>query len=193
MSADTGSTAAAIAARRGQSKAKLDLVEKAIGQLRREGSRTTVRAIARRACVSPTFLYENPAARALVQAAAVAASDRRALAADSEHDKIEASWRERALNAEEALTHAQREVLAQRHHIGELMGQLRDLDQMVPGESVQRLLTESTTLKQRVHQLTREHRTLQERLEASRATNRFADRQIADLQAQLLDSRLQHG
>lgn len=36
------------------------------------------------------------------------------------------------------------------------MGQLRDIDQMVPGESVQHLTTANTTLKRRFQQVTQE-------------------------------------
>ncbi|MFJ3726638.1 DUF6262 family protein [Streptomyces sp. NPDC090045] len=46
---------------------KLTRVEKAIGQLRRERGRLAVRAVAERARVSATFLYENTDARSLVQ------------------------------------------------------------------------------------------------------------------------------
>lgn len=80
-------------------------------------------------------------------------------------------------------------MFAQRHRIGELMGQIRDFDQMVPGESVQALITENTTLKRRVQQLADEHRMLQERLEGARSNLRFADKRIADLEAQLLQER----
>lgn len=67
------------------------------------------------------------------------------------------------------------------------MGQLRDFEQMVPGESVQALVSENSALKQRVRQLTQEHRTLQERLEGARSNNRFAEKCIADLEAQLVE------
>jgi chromosome segregation ATPase len=180
-------TAAAVAARRRQREDKLARVEKVIGQLRREQARITVRAIAHRARVSPTFLYENPAARALVQAAAADNAARRDRTAAQTHERIEATWRERALNAENAIAQAHKEILTQRQRIGQLMGQLRDVDQMVSGESVQRLVSENASLKQQVRQLSQEHRSLQERLEASRSTNRFAERRIAALEAQLLD------
>ena len=182
----TTRTAAAVAARRRQSEDKLARVEKVIGQLRREQARITVRAIAHRASVSPTFLYENPAARALVQAAAADNAARRDRTAAQTHERIEATWRERALNAEDALARAHKEILTQRQRIGQLMGQLRDVDQMVSGESVQHLVSENASLKQQVRQLSQEHRSLQERLEASRSTNRFAERRIATLEAQLL-------
>lgn len=160
---------------------------KAIGQLRRERGRLTVRAIAQRAGVSVTFLYENSEARTLVSNAVDASRTRQVRAAQAEHEQIEASWRERALNAEAELGRTQKEVFAQRQQIGELMGKLRDLDQTVPGESVQALASENITLKRRVQQLTREHRTLQERLEGARSNLRFSDKRIADLEAQILE------
>ncbi|WP_217144776.1 hypothetical protein [Streptomyces sp. AC627_RSS907] len=58
---------------------------------------------------------------------------------------------------------------------------------MVPGESVQQLTTENTTLKRRVQQLSKEHRALQERLEGARSNLRFADKRIADLEAHVLE------
>ncbi|MFH9970141.1 DUF6262 family protein [Streptomyces mirabilis] len=187
MTSRTGQTEAAVAARRRQTQVKLGHVEKAIAQLRRERGRLTVRAIADRADVSSTFLYDNAEARGLVQKAIIASKSRHDRASEEAHDRIEASWRERALNAEAELTRTQKEVHAQRQQIGELMGQIRDAEQMVPGESVQAVITENTTLKRRVLQLTQEHRGLQERLEGARSNNRFADKRIADLEAQILE------
>lgn len=180
-------TAAAIAARRRQTEGKLAQVEKAIGMLRRERGRPTIRAIAERADVSATFLYENADARTLVQNAVADSRSRHNHQVQHEHERIEASWRERALNAEAELTRTQKEVLAQRQQIGEFMGRLRDFEQMVPGESVQALVTENTTLKRRVQQLSQEHRKLQERLEGARSNLRFAEKRTADLEAQLLE------
>ncbi|MER6718574.1 hypothetical protein [Streptomyces halstedii] len=166
---------------------KITRVEKAITQLRREHGRLAVRAIAERADVSPTFLYENPGARALVQQAVADSKSRHDRRTGEKHEQIEASWRERALNAEAELTRTQNEVLVQRQRIGELMGQLRDIDGMVPGESVQHLTTQNTTLKRRLQQLTLEHRKLQERLEGARTNLRFFDKRIANLEVQLLE------
>lgn len=189
MTAGPGQTAAALAARQRQTREKLGQVEKAIGQLRRERGRLTVKAIAGRAGVSATFLYENPEGRILVKNAVADSRSRHDRLGQDQHEGIEASWRERALNAEAELTRTQKEVFAQRQQIGALMGQIRDFDQMVPGESVQALTTENVTLKRRVQQLTREHRTLQERLEGARSNIRFADRRIASLEMDLLDLR----
>lgn len=182
-------TAAAITARRRQTSRKLEQVVTAIGQLRRERGRPTVRGIAQRAGVSATFLYENSEARALVQNAVADSRSRHDRNGRQQHEEVEATWRERALNAEAELVRAQKEIRTQRQRIGELMGQIRDFGQMVPGESLQSLTTENTTLKHRVQQLTREHRTLQERLEGARSNLRFADKRIATLEANLLEQR----
>ncbi|WP_328349754.1 DUF6262 family protein [Streptomyces sp. NBC_00445] len=179
--------AAAIAARKRQAEQKLAQIQKAIGQLRRERGRLTVRSIAERAGVSATFCYENSDARSLVKSAIADSRSRHDQAAADEHERIEATWRERALNAEAELSRAQKEILTQRQHIGELMGQIRDCGQMVSGESVQVLVTEKSTLQRRVQQLTQEHRKLQERLEGARSNLRFADKRIADLEAQILE------
>jgi hypothetical protein len=58
---------------------------------------------------------------------------------------------------------------------------------MIPGDGVQATLTENTTLKQRVQQLTQEHRALQERLEGARSNHRFAEKRIAALEIQVLE------
>ena len=102
-------------------------------------------------------------------------------------DAREATWRERALNAEDALKAAHAEILAQRTRIGELLGRIRDLEAEWTQDAVQRITTENTTLKQRVRQLTADNRTLDERLKAARSNLRFQDRRIADLEARLAD------
>jgi chromosome segregation ATPase len=97
------------------------------------------------------------------------------------------TWRERALNAEDALKNAHAEILTQRTRIGELLGRIRDLEAEWTQDDVQRITTENTTLKQRVRQLTADNRTLDERLKAARSNLRFQDRRMADLEAQLAD------
>lgn len=67
------------------------------------------------------------------------------------------------------------------------MGQLRDVEQSAPADSAPALRTENASLKRRLDQMTREHRSLQERLEGARSNLRFAEKRIADLEAQLLE------
>jgi hypothetical protein len=54
----------------------LDRIRDTLRQMRREHAKITVAAAARRADVSRTFLYQNPAARQLVEEAATAPTTR---------------------------------------------------------------------------------------------------------------------
>lgn len=93
-----------MAARRRETEAALERVHQ-----------VSAAAVARRADVSRTFLYDNAEARAAVAAAMEQAGERRSLTLAEQHDEREATWRERALNAEEALKAARTEILTQRH------------------------------------------------------------------------------
>ncbi|TKA01736.1 DUF6262 family protein [Actinacidiphila oryziradicis] len=180
-------TAAALAARRHKTETALQRVREAIARLRREKAQVSVAAVARRADVSRTFLYDNAEARTAVATAMVEVGERRTqLLADQDIERV-ATWRERALNAEEALKAAHGEILAQRTRTGELLGQVRDLQAEWTEEAIQRITTENTTLKQRVRQLITDNRTLDERLKAARSNLRFQDRRVADLEARLTD------
>ena len=184
-------TAAALAARHRDTQAALGRVRDTIARLRREKTPVSVAAVARRAGVSRTFLYTNPDAKTAVAKAIREAGDqRRRLLAEAD-DSREATWRERALNAEDALKAAHAEILAQRSRIGELLGRIRDLEAEWTQDDVQRITTENTTLKQRVRQLSTDNRTLDERLKAARSNLRFQDRRIADLEARLTESASQ--
>ncbi|MYR87196.1 hypothetical protein GTY41_20185 [Streptomyces sp. SID685] len=180
-------TAAALAARRSRTDAALLRVHESIARLQREKAQVSVSAVARRADVSRTFLYDNSEARAAIAAAMAEAGDRRTRMLTAQDDEREATWRERALNAEDALKAAQAEILTQRTRIGELLGQIRDLQAEWTEEAIQRITTENTTLKQRVRQLTADNRTLDERLKAARSNLRFQDRRVADLEARIAE------
>ena len=179
------STEAALAARRRSTEAALGRVHDAITRLRREKTQVSVAAVSRRANVSRTFIYGNPDARAAVADAIATAGEQRTRILDAQDDEREATWRERALNAEDALKAAHTEILTQRTRIGELLGLVRDLQSEWTQEAVQRISTENTTLKQRVRTLTADNRTLEEKLKAARENLRFHDKRIADLEARL--------
>jgi chromosome segregation ATPase len=180
-------TAAAQSARRRSTQTALARVHDAISRLGKEKVSVSVAAISRRADVSRTFLYSNPEARSAVAAAVADAIERRSQALAALDDRHEATWRQRALNAEAALKAANTEILTQRTRIGNLLGQIRDLQAEWTEEAIQRITTENTTLKQRVRQLTTDNRTLEERLTAARSNLRFPDRRVADLEAKLTD------
>lgn len=179
-------TAAAQAARRRKTEAALERVHQATARLRREKDRVSVAAVSRRAEVSRTFLYDNLEARTAVATAIAEAGERRSRMLVDQDSEREATWRERAMNAEDGLKAARAEILTQRTRMGDLLGQIRDLQAEWTEEAVQRITTENTTLKQRLRQLTAENRSLDERLKAARSNLRFQDRRVADLEAQIV-------
>jgi vacuolar-type H+-ATPase subunit I/STV1 len=181
-------TAAALAARHRDTQAALGRIHEAITRLRREKTPVSVAAVARRAGVSRTFLYTNADAKTAVAKAIRDAGDQRGRLLAQTDDSREASWRERALNAEDALKAAHTEIVVQRNRIGELLGRIRDLEAEWTQDAVERITTENTALKERVRQLSAENRTLDERLKAARSNLRFQDRRIADLEARLTES-----
>ncbi|MGW1165771.1 DUF6262 family protein [Streptomyces sp. NPDC002550] len=93
----------ALAARRRKTEAALDRVHQAIARLRREKARVSAADLARRADVSRTVLYDNVEARAAVAAAMAQAGEHQSRTLAEQDDEREATWRERALNAEDAL------------------------------------------------------------------------------------------
>ncbi|MFF3381318.1 hypothetical protein ACFYXF_51260 [Streptomyces sp. NPDC002680] len=56
-----------------------------------------------------------------------------------------------------------------------------------PHRDGQHLVTGNTTLKRRLHQMTQDNRSVQERLEGARSNLLFADKRIADLEVELLE------
>jgi hypothetical protein len=122
MSAAPSQTAAANQARRKRTEDKLRAVADAIQQMQRRRLPVTYPAIASRAGVSRTFLYDNPAARDLISAAITRTATRRQHDQADRDVQAEASWQQRALNAEQALKTAHAEIRAQRARIGELLG-----------------------------------------------------------------------
>jgi Family of unknown function (DUF6262) len=174
---------AANLARRQRTEDKLRRVADAISHLQRRRLPVTYPAIAARAGVSRTFLYDNPAARDLVTAAVTGTDGQRRHDAAARDAQAEASWQQRAINAEQALKAAHAEIRTQRARIGELLGARDDHD---PG-AAERLAAENSNLRQRVRDLTAANRTLDERLQAARSNNRFLDKRIAALEAQLLN------
>ncbi|MDX3024964.1 hypothetical protein [Streptomyces acidiscabies] len=139
--------------------------------------------------VSRTFLYEHAEAADLVEKAVLKASGRRAEDRHAAQAALDAAWKERALNAEEALKATQDEILAQRRQIGELLGQVRDLSTPWQEQDVVRIMTEHSALTRKVEELNGEKRSLQDRLNASRDNARFADRRIAELEAELIETK----
>ncbi|MFD5475566.1 DUF6262 family protein [Streptomyces sp. NPDC127105] len=179
----TSRTDAALRARRHATQEMLERLQAALAAAARDHTPVTVAALARTARVSRTFLYQNQQARALIEQANRV--NRPHPAVSDSGSRAQPAWRERALNAEDALAQAHREIRTQRTHIAELLGKIRDLEHDLPEGSLQRIVTENTTLKQHVRQLTQDNQRYQERLASARQNNRFLDKRVADLEAQL--------
>src|SRR5689334_21237713 len=106
-------TAAALAARRRDTQAALGRIHDTIARLRREKTPISVASVARRAAVSRTFLYTNTDAKtAVADAIRQAGNQQRRHIVETDNAR-EATWRERALNAEDALKAAHTEIHAQ--------------------------------------------------------------------------------
>jgi chromosome segregation ATPase len=184
MSTPQPRTDAAIQARRQATQEMLERLKSALADMTRNQAPASVAALARTARVSRTFLYQNQQARALIEQANRTQGPRRGTAANGCR-RTQPAWKERALNAEDALAQAQREIRTQRTRIAEHLGKIRDLEHDLPEGSLQRIVTENTTLKQQVRQLTQDNQQIQERLASARQNNRFMDKRIADLEAQI--------
>jgi hypothetical protein len=189
MSSNATRTRAAIQTRRNNTEQMLVRVRDALRQMRRDHIPVQTAAVARRAEVSRTFLYQNEQARKLL---ADAAAGHPAAAATADHqDASQAGpWKDRALNAEDALKAAYAEISGQRDQIGKLLGQIRDLEIDLPADAVERITVENRTLRQENRDLTVGSQQLAERLKAARETNRFLDTRIARLEAELAEAIL---
>jgi hypothetical protein len=183
-------TQAANHARRQSTRDKLQRVDTTLRTMRRERTPITYPAVAARAGVSRTFLYQNAGAKKLVATAIEATGDRKRRDRATHDANIEASWHQRALNAEDAVKAAYAEIDTQRERIGLLLGQLRDLQAEYTEGTAQRLAEENTELKQRLRRLTEDNRVLEQKLQAARSNNRFLDKRLADLEAEVLDTRI---
>jgi chromosome segregation ATPase len=180
-------TAKAIDARRRRTEQKLERLQTTLRSLRRQRTPVNYPLVAKLAGVSRTFLYENAEAAQMMLEERRHAETGNDAAAEAQATQLEASWRERALNAEGALQAHDAEIGRLRDRIAILMGQVRDLEGDDTGSTIRRLTSENTTLKRRLEQLSDDNRSLEERLNASRSSARFLDRQVADLEAKLTE------
>ncbi|MFG3479108.1 DUF6262 family protein [Streptomyces sp. NPDC047980] len=179
-------TSRALEVRRQKTAAGLARIKDVLDQMIKSKAPITMAAVARAADVSRTFLYEHADARALVDDAMSQFAGRRVQDRQAAQDELEASWRERALNTEAALKTAHAEILAQREQIADLLGQIRDLRSEWSQEDIGRIITDNGNLKRQVRELTAEGKSLTGKLSAARDNVRFADKRIADLEAQLV-------
>lgn len=177
-------TAAALEARKRSTAEAVKRIYKVIATMQKDGQTITVAAIARRADVSRTFIYSNSEIRGTVENAKLASVDGVTGKAVNSEESV---WRDRALNAESGVSAAHNEIIVQRARIGELIGQIRDLQSEWSEEDLSRILAENRDLKQQIRALAIEYQDLIERYDAARSNLKFQDRRLAELEAQLAD------
>ncbi|MDQ1538921.1 MAG: hypothetical protein QOE58_3314, partial [Actinomycetota bacterium] len=118
----------AIDTRRRDAAAKVAAVEKAVKLLGRTGAPMTRAAVSKLAGVSRSFTYENDLARAVIKTAQTRSQAHVEGRMETVTAQQEASWRQRALNAEDQARTLRQEVTRQRRIVGDLLGQLREPD-----------------------------------------------------------------
>ena len=172
----------AIDARRRAVVLKVTAVEKAIKALGRTGAPLTRMVVAHLAGVSRSFTYENDAANRMIEAAQARSQARAEDRIETTTIQQEASWRERALNAEDEIRNLRRELSTQRQLVGDLLGQLREPDGTWIEQDRNRLRQEHEYLLNERNQLLRERNELQRRLDGARANiSHLNERRIQDL------------
>lgn len=162
----------AIAARRADVAAKVARVDDAIRRVVRTGGPIRRAHIAALANVSRTFLYENADARAAVDAALTRTEIRQTVKTEKQTTEQAMNWRERALNAEQALKATRQKVTEQAKLVSELLGELRDPDGTWAREERAELRAQNERLRTEIADLRRSTLDLERTLEAARANVR---------------------
>ncbi len=170
----------AIEARRAAARTKEIAVDKAVRLLGRTGAPIERTAIARLAGVSRSFTYENAHARAVVDAAQNRSRNEAHHQISARSTQQDASWRERALNAEDRLVTVKRDLLQQRQLVGDALAQLRDPDGTWLTEERGLLRHENEALLAERNQLIANQNHLQRQLDAARTNATHLKRRLAE-------------
>jgi hypothetical protein len=172
----------AIDARRRAAASKVAALEKAIKVLGRSGAPLTRVVVASLAGVSRSFTYENDAANRMISAAQARSLAQAEDRIETRTVHEEASWRERALNAEDEIRNLRGELSTQRQLVGDLLGQLREPDGTWIEQDRNHLRQENEQLLSERNQLLRERNELQRRLDGARANvSRLNERRVQEL------------
>jgi small-conductance mechanosensitive channel len=161
--------AKAIDARRRDAAAKVTAVRKAINTVGRTGVAITRADIARLAGVSRSFTYQNQTAHTLIASAQARSRTQQSARVETITAQQEASWRERALNAEDQIRTLGRELGKHRQLVADLMGQLRDPDGTWLEQDRNRLRDENERLLTQRNQLLADQSELHRKLAGARA------------------------
>jgi len=172
----------AIDARRRDSAIKVAAVSKVVKLLGRSGAPVTRATVVRLAGVSRSFTYENEEARTIIDAARSRCEATALTRIGTMTAQEEASWRERALHAEDYAQQLRKEIAIQCRLVSDLTGQLREPDGTWIERDRDRLRCSNEALLTERNQLVRERNGLQRKLEAARANvSRLLDKRVTEL------------
>jgi hypothetical protein len=172
----------AIDARKRDCTAKVAAVSKVVKLLGRSGAPITRATISQLAGVSRSFTYENDDARAIIAAAQTCSQASAEGSIATITAQQEASWRERALNAEDRTRDLRVEITTQRRLVSDLTGQLREPDGTWIEHDRNRLRLENEALLLERNQLMRERAELQRKLDGARANiSRLNEQRVTQL------------
>jgi hypothetical protein len=165
----------AIDARQRDAAAKLAAVRRAVKTVGRSGAPVTRSDIARLAT------YQNETANTLITSAQSRSRTQQAGRVQALTAQQEASWRERALNAEDQIRSLGRELNKHRQLVADLMGQLRDPDGTWLEHDRNRLREDNDLLTQR-NQLLADQSELHRKLAGARANvSRLTSTRVKEL------------
>jgi small-conductance mechanosensitive channel len=142
---------------------------KAVQTVGRTGVAITRADIARLAGVSRSFTYQNDTVNTLIASAQARSRSQQAGRVETITAQQEASWRERALNAEDQIRNLGRELGKHRRLVADLMGQLRDPDGTWLEQDRNRLRDENERLLTERNQLLANQSELHRKLAGARA------------------------
>jgi hypothetical protein len=172
----------AIDARRHAAVSKVAAVGKVVRALGRTGAPITRVDVAQLAGVSRSFTYENREANSIIATAQTRTQARTAGRVETRTAQEEASWRERALNAENEMRNLRRELATQRQLVGDLFGQLREPDGTWIEHDRNHLRQQNEHLLSERNQLVGERNELRRRLDGARANiSRLNERRVQHL------------
>ena len=159
----------AIDARKRAVTAKVAAVQKGIKALGRTGAPITRSGVATLAGVSRSFTYQNETANSLITGAQSTSQARATGRIATATAQQEASWHERALNAEDRARDLRRELTHQRQLVADLLGQLREPDGTWLEDDRNRLREENERLLADRNRLLAERNDLERKLAGARA------------------------
>jgi small-conductance mechanosensitive channel len=172
----------AIDARQRDAAAKLAAVRRAVNTVGRTGTPVTRSDIARLAGVSRSFTYQNQTANTVISSAQARSRTRQAGRVQAVTAQQEASWRERALNAEDQIRSLGHELGKHRQLVADLIGQLRDPDGTWLEHDRDRLREENERLLTQRSQLLAEHGEHHRKLAGARANvSRLTSTRVKEL------------